>query len=112
MDIMRSRKDRHIDPQRLIDELEVKQKNTIWPGPLINGASVDKFLWSGSARPSLVQSIAAILFGLLFLCGAAAFCSIAIERHSIIVGIVSLGALYLGGRVLSNSVPKRAHKGR
>ena len=105
-----SEKDRHDGQRRLVEDLEAKQKNTVWPGTLINGRGVDVFLWRGTAHPTCVQSMAAVLFGLLFIAFAIGFCGIASERHSLLLDFFSLGWLCLGVRVLFNSLPKRSRK--
>jgi hypothetical protein len=49
-----------------LKKIENKQRNIVWPGPLINSRGVDEFFWKGSPNPTVVQRIAAWLFGLTF----------------------------------------------
>ena len=95
--------------RRLIEDLKAKQRNTVWPDPLINSRGVDAFLWKGSPNPSMVQRIGAVLFGLFFICGAVMFASICAERHSL-WGILAFVFLYAGAKVLRNSWPRDAPK--
>lgn len=51
-------------------EIEARQRNTVWPDTLRNGALVDAFVWRGSPNATYIQRIGTALFGLLFLCPA------------------------------------------
>lgn len=51
----------------LIEDIRNNQRNIVWPGPLVNSRGVDYFFWKGSPNPSVIQRIAAWLFGLVFL---------------------------------------------
>jgi len=95
--------------RKLVRELEAKQRNTIWPDALINSRGVDAFLWKGSPNPSVVQRIGAVLFGLFFICGSVMFASVCAERHSL-WGILAFAFLYVGARVLRNSLPRNIPK--
>ena len=50
-------KDKHESPE--LEELEegvrAKQRNTTWPDTLLNGRSVDEFLWKGPSDATLIQ---------------------------------------------------------
>jgi len=96
--------------RKLIEDLKNRQRNTIWPGPLANNRAVDAFLWKGSPSPSWVQRIAATIIGLFFICCAIAFAGMAAERHSIL-GFLGFAWLYIGARILRNSLPRRSRKG-
>ena len=50
-----------------LQEIDSKQRNIVWPGPLVNSRGVDEFFWKGSPNPTVIQRIAAWLFGLVFL---------------------------------------------
>ena len=61
-------KARHQSPgSDYLKEIGDKQRNIVWPGPLVNSRGVDEFLWKGSPNPTLIQRIAAWLFGLVFI---------------------------------------------
>jgi hypothetical protein len=51
-------------------EIDNKQRNIVWPGPLVNSRGVDEFFWKGSPSPTMVQRISAWLFGLALIAGA------------------------------------------
>lgn len=53
-----------------LSEIEARQRNTVWPDTLRNGALVDAFVWRGSPNATYIQRIGTALFGLLFLCPA------------------------------------------
>jgi len=55
---------------RSLREIEARQRGTVWPDTLRNGALVDAFLWKGSPKATVIQRIGTGLFGLLFLCPA------------------------------------------
>jgi hypothetical protein len=50
-----------------LKEIDNKQRNIVWPEPLINSRGVDEFFWKGSPNPTVVQRIAAWLFGFIFI---------------------------------------------
>ena len=100
-----------IDGQRkLIKDFRDKQRNTVWPDPLINSRGVDMFLWKGSPNPTRVQRAGAVVFGLFFMIAGITYASMAVESRSIPLGIMSLGGLYVGVRMLRNSFPRRKGK--
>jgi hypothetical protein len=68
-----------------------------------NSAGVDAFLWKGAKHPSGVQRAGAVIFGLVFICAAFMFASVSAERHSLL-GLLSFGILYVGGRILWNGM--------
>jgi hypothetical protein len=55
---------------RSLREIEARQRSTVWPDTLRNGAVVDAFLWKGSPNATPIQRIGTGLVGLLFLCPA------------------------------------------
>ena len=61
---------RHSAGSDYLKDIDNKQRNIIWPGPLVNSRGVDEFFWKGSPRPTMVQRIAAWLFGLALVAGA------------------------------------------
>ena len=42
-----------------IADVERKQKNVVWPDPLVNSRGVDQFFWRGCPNPTVVQRIGA-----------------------------------------------------
>jgi hypothetical protein len=85
-----------------IDELKAKQRNTVWPDPLVNSRGVDEFFWKGSPDAPLIQRIGAWLFGLFFLAGGLSLLMIARERRSWLVLMMSAAGFLLGARVFFN----------
>src|SRR5580704_13317939 len=55
---------RHRNLDKLIEETRASQQNIVFPDTVRNGRAVDVFLWRGSPDPTVVQRIAAWLFGL------------------------------------------------
>jgi hypothetical protein len=101
------------DSRKFIDEIRAKQRNIVFPDVLANGAAVDKFLLKGSPNPSLIQRVAAWLFGLMFLIGGVFFLDYAQqgyaqqEEGSLLMGLVSIGFFLLGAWVFRNGFRRR-----
>ncbi len=106
------RNDESKDPQKLIEEIRARQRNTVWPDLLINNRGVDAFLWKGSRDAPLVQRIAAWLFGLFFLAAGVAFLDIAYERQSVIPIVMSILFFLIGGRVFFNGFRRRKSRNK
>ena len=98
--------------EQLVGGLEAKQRNTVWPGPMVNGSSADGFLWKGDSQPTLSMRAGAFLIGMSFLCGSLMFGSYAIRDSSIVEAVPTLAFLYLVARVLFNSLRKTGPKRR
>lgn len=56
------RRRRESDLEKFIEEVEGKHRNIVWPDPLVNSQTVDRFFCKGSPNPTVVQRIAAWLF--------------------------------------------------
>jgi hypothetical protein len=98
-------RNRHPD-SNFVEDIRASQRNTLWPDLLVNSRNVDKFLWKGSPNPTLVQTIAACLFGLTFFIAGIATLRFA-RQEGLPVVIIGVGALLLGVRVFLNGFPKR-----
>jgi hypothetical protein len=94
--------------ERLVEEIEAKQRNTVWPDTMINSRGVDEFLWKGSPDAPLVQRIGAWIFGLTFILLGLGLFDIAYEKHDRVLGVFSLLPLFLGVKVFLNGF--RRHK--
>jgi hypothetical protein len=94
----------------LVEQVKAKQRNIVWPDTMINGRAVDEFLWKGSPDAPLVQRIAAWGFGVFFVLGSIAWLDAAFERHSVIVGVLSIAWFLLGGKVFLNGFRRRKAK--
>ena len=95
--------------EKLAEDIRAKQNNIVWPGPLVNSRGIDAFLWRGSPSLTIVQRVAAWLFGLTYI-GAAMFLSV-LAWHEGGTGLVLLGGIALGGfalgiKTVSNGFPK------
>lgn len=104
------------DPEKFIEDVRAKQRNTVWPDTLLNGRSVDEFLWKGSADAPLIQRIGAIIFGLFFMFGGAMMVEAdretTPERKSLIPVIVGVGFFLVGLRVFFNGFRRRTRQHR
>jgi hypothetical protein len=98
------------DRKRYIEEIKAKQRNTVWPGPMINSRGVDEFLWRGSPDATLVQRMAAWIFGLTFIFGGFLWVDVAYERHWRVFGALSIVWFLVGGKVFLNGFRKRKAK--
>jgi hypothetical protein len=96
--------------KRFIETIKAKQRNTVWPDPLINSRGVDAFLWKGSPDAPLVQRIGAWIFGLTFVLLGVVFVVIARNERSWIGIVVSIAPFLIGGRVFLNGFRKRKAK--
>ena len=94
--------------QRLVEEIEAKQKNTVWPDTMKNSRSVDEFLWKGSPDAPLIQRMGAWLFGIFFLLCGFACLDLAYKSHSWADVIYSVAGFLIGGKVFLNGF--RRHK--
>lgn len=70
--------------QRMMDELEAKQQNILWPQSLKNGRNVNTFLWKGAEKPTASMRLGAFLIGTVYLIAAVSFCAVAAESGSIL----------------------------
>ena len=102
------------DLDKFIDESRSSQRNIVFPDTVRNGRAVDVFFWRGSPAPTLVQRIAAWLFGLLFvaqgfLFGYFAF-GVGKKEHDVVgfvvIGLISLALMALGMRIFRNGFPR------
>jgi hypothetical protein len=96
--------------KKFIEEIKAKQRNTVWPGPMINSRGVDELLWRGDPNAPLVQRIAAWLFGLVFVLIGLGWLDVAYQKHWIAFGVLSIAWFYLGGRVFLNGFRRRKAK--
>ena len=100
---------------QFITEIRDRQRNIVFPDTVKNSRSADVFLWRGSSDPTVVQRIAACLFGLLFVGLGLCFLSLAAESRAhdadyigfAIFLAVSGALVYVGLRMLWNGLRKR-----
>ena len=94
----------------LVEQVKAKQRNIVWPDTMINGRGVDEFLWKGSPDAPLVQRMAAWVFGFFFVLGSFVWLDAAFQRHSVIVGLLSIAWFLVGGKVFLNGFRRRKAK--
>jgi ABC-type dipeptide/oligopeptide/nickel transport system permease component len=49
---------------KFLDDVQARQRATIWPDTLRGGRAVDSFLWKGSPDATLVQRVGIAIFAL------------------------------------------------
>jgi hypothetical protein len=105
----------HREFDEFIDESRARQRNIVFPDTVRNARSVDAFFWHGSPSPTLVQRIAAWMFGVVDIGCGLVFVTFAIhEAHASdrswgVVGVFTLIALsfcLLGLRMFRNGFPR------
>jgi hypothetical protein len=52
---------------RIREDIEARQRNTVWPDTFRNSAIIDAFLWKGDPNAKPVQRIGLIILALFFL---------------------------------------------
>lgn len=97
---------------KFIDESTARQRNIVWPDPLVNSRSVDEFLWKGSPNPTPVQRIGAWLFGLVFMAQGVAILILAWHEGASsgggwALGIVAAAAFAWGAKIFFNGCRTR-----
>lgn len=92
------------DPQSVLREWHSRQRNTVFPDTVRNERNVNFFFWHGAPRPTVVQRIAALLYGVaLFMLGMS-FIPLALRQGATGIGLLVpiIGFAYLGGRIFWN----------
>lgn len=88
-------------------DIEARQRATVWPDTLRNGATIDAFLWKGDPNAKHVQRIGLVVFAFFFLLIGIFLASIPFQKNfedgSNIVFIVALPLLLLSVRLCRNS---------
>lgn len=88
---------------RLREDVELRQRNTVWPDTMRNGITVDGYLWKGDPNAPRIQRIGAFMFGLIFLFMAGIWFYLA--RRDIFWPLYLFAAAfgYVGCRLLRNA---------
>jgi hypothetical protein len=93
--------------EKLVEDVEFKQRNTTWPDVMANASSADELMWKGSRRITKVQRVGVGLFGLVFLGGGIGMVNAIYGQDvwwlSIPIGLAFVG---VGCKLLWNSVRK------
>jgi hypothetical protein len=99
--------ERRADGEDFIREIKNRQRNIVWPGPLVNGRLVDKLLWKGSPDATAVQRVGIAIIGLSLLLAGSVFLSFAKADKSPVVAVIAYLWLLLGARTLYNAFRRR-----
>jgi hypothetical protein len=97
--------------EKLVDEVEFRQRNTTYPDLLVNASNADALMWKGSRRITKIQRVGLALFGLVFLLSGISMGSTigsfgGVSRWlGILIGAAFAG---VGCKLLWNSVRKNA----
>ena len=103
------RRNEKLDPDTFAEEIRARQNNIVWPGPLVNSRGVEAFFWKGSPNPTLVQRIAAWLFGVTHIGGAILLWILAWQLGGIawlLLGTPAVAVGALGVKTFSNGFAK------
>jgi hypothetical protein len=91
--------------EKLVDNIEFKQRNTTWPDAMVNARTVDELLFKGSRRITRVQRVGVAILGLAFiLCGIFFIGSLGDSR--LLEVLFWTVCLLLGFKFLWNSIRK------
>jgi hypothetical protein len=89
------------------DDVQSRQRNTVWPDTLRNGRTIDGFLWRGSPDATRVQRAGMAIFGLAFLAAGFTFVYIAVSRGgsgpSLFIMLFGLFWVVIGCKLLGNA---------
>jgi hypothetical protein len=88
---------------RLRQDFERRQRNTVWPDTVRNGRSVDAYLWKGSPDAPRVQRIGAFIWGAFFLSLGLMFAFFAATAPFWPLYAVAVGFGYVGCRMIRNT---------
>jgi hypothetical protein len=93
------------DPHaHVLEEVERRQRNTLWPDAMVNSSRVDALLWRGSPKATRLQRAGIVIWGLCFVSLGVFFVLVlAPEQHSPLAAVLGLLLLALGTRVTLNA---------
>jgi hypothetical protein len=95
--------------EKLVDEVEFRQRNTTYPDLIVNASGSDELMWKGSPRMTRVQRVGVGIFGLVFLLAGVSIVNEIYGRGdwwlSIPIGLAFAG---VGCKLLWNSIRKNA----
>jgi lipopolysaccharide export LptBFGC system permease protein LptF len=103
---------RNRDQEKFEEDIRARQQNIIWPDTVRNARSIDEYFWRGAENASLVQRIAAWLFGVAFIGLGLMFLWLAHREGSFLGIAVSVVLLALGARIFFNGCRRRPSKER
>lgn len=101
------------DPEfeELREDIEAKQRTTVWPDTMRNGSSVDAFLWNGDPHAKPVQRAGLVIFGSMFLLISVGFAVVPFAKNfedgwgiSFIEFLIGLFFLFISLRLFRNAI--------
>jgi hypothetical protein len=105
------RKNRH-PIEKLVNDVEFKQRNTTWPDAMVNASRVDEILFKGCRHITKVQRMGVAILGLAFVsCGILFIGDLGLLSDSRWLAVLfGTGCLLLGFKFLWNSIRKNISK--
>lgn len=89
-----------------IDDARERQNNIVFPDTVRNARGVDFFLWNGNPNPSLVQRIAAWLFGLTLIGFGVLALVIARDAGSFFARMLAASGFLIVAKIFRNGFPR------
>lgn len=99
--------------EKLVDDVEFKQRNTIWPDAMVNASSADELMWKGSRHITKVPRVGVGLFGFVFVLSGISLGTMADgfwPGYLIGAGFFCVGCKLLWDSVRKNDPPKANEK--
>jgi hypothetical protein len=101
--------------EKLVDDVEFRQRNTTWPDAMLNASTVDEVLWKRSQRITKVQRVGVALLGLAFvLIGILFIGDLDLGGSRLLPVLFGTGSLLIAGKLLWNSIrrndPRKSRK--
>src|SRR5579862_3192270 len=90
------------DLQNFVDDIRAKQRNTVWPDPMVNARGMDEFLFKGSRNPATVQPVGAWIVACGFLGPGVVILGMSFKEGSLIGIGFGLACLLIGIKVFRN----------
>jgi hypothetical protein len=93
--------------EKLVDDVEFRQRNTTWPDAMLNASSVDEVLWKRSRHITKIQRVGVALLGLAFvLIGILFIGDLDLGGSRLLSVLFGTGSLLIAGKLLWNSIRK------
>jgi len=101
--------------EKLVDDVEFRQRNTTWPDAMLNASSVDEVLWKRSRHITKIQRVGVALLGLAFvLIGILFIGDLDLGGSRLLSVLFGTGSLLIAGKLLWNSIrrndPRKSRK--
>ena len=106
---MKQDRTHHQEPHtKLLQDIETRQRNIVWPDTMRNSHGMDELLWKGSPAATKVQRVGIAIWGLLFLSLGLFFMFVlASEQHSIMEAVFGLLLVALGTKITLNAFMRK-----